>query len=395
MPSPWPPRPSLQAMLARSLNIFQRLKDEGSGYREGWTLLEKELVLEMEYTNWAVLSDRTISALAAYLLDLLVFVEKTFVADGEGGTEALTEGEAEGGAAAATQGDGTGPGRPSVPDKCRDGAPPEALDCAFAILDVVEKMMEARFLKCMGDELERPFDPVGSLHLYQTLVTALRLLVAVMQFEGYEPAPPVEKEKAKAKEGEEKRKGNRRPPPVPGSHGLALSRSESLSSSSLVLHGTHPSLSSPRNALAPKTFTFDDAAGESQVHTKSKANEPLQYLVTVLYLLSHTSVQTDVTAFWEAPDAIVEEQWSSRNFQALLACIGIVLGTVCPPLGFASPFLSYSHVLPIVSLVVPPDHGPERLFPCPACARQARTVSLTEPPSSSYFFSPRSYHLSH
>eukprot|EP00624_Nannochloropsis_granulata_P001354 evm.model.NODE_16562_length_22072_cov_23.092787.3 len=92
------------------------------------------------------------------------------------------------------------------------------------------------------------------------------------------------------------------------------------------MHGTHPSLSSPRNALAPKTFTFDDAAGKEQVHTKAKTYEPLQYLLTVFYLLSHTSIQTDATAFWDSPDVVIEELWAPRNLQALLACIGIVLG---------------------------------------------------------------------
>jgi len=92
------------------------------------------------------------------------------------------------------------------------------------------------------------------------------------------------------------------------------------------MHGTHPSLSSPRNVLAPKTFTFDDTAGKKQVHTKSKTYEPLQYLLTVFYLLSHTSVQTDATAFWYSADVVIEELWAPRNLQALLACIDIVLG---------------------------------------------------------------------
>ena len=121
-----------------------------------------------------------------------------------------------------------------------------------------------------GEDLDCPFDKDGSLNIYKSLVSALRLIVSAINHDGYNPLPrpthpPTKPPKAP------------RPP-----------------TSSSVLTGTpsHPSLSSPRNALAPKSFTFDDADGEEQVHTKRKAYEPLQYLLTVLYLLSHTSVQT-------------------------------------------------------------------------------------------------------
>jgi hypothetical protein len=353
-------------MLNRSLDIFRRVKTSGTTtYREGWTLLEKELVLEMEYTNWAVLSDGTITALCAYLLDLLTCIEKEFVEE-----EAGPAGGGAAAAAAAVKVPGLG--------KLREGAPPESLDCAFAALDVLEKMMEARFINFEGEDLERPFDREGSLSIYRALVSALRLIVAAINYEGYDPAPQeASQEEEKVEEKEVKRSGSsssinsssssssnssnsnsRRPPTVPttnsssssggGGNGLGrtFTRPASLSSSALVMQGTHPSLSSPRNALAPKTFTFDDAAGQEHVHTKSKTYEPLQYLLTVLYLLSHTSVQTDATAFWYSADVVIEELWAPRNLQALLACIGVVLGMYFHAF-FLSCFPSFPPSLPL------------------------------------------------
>lgn len=50
----------LQEMLERSTEIFSRVK---GGDLEAWAQLEKELVLEFEYTSWPILSDETLGRL--------------------------------------------------------------------------------------------------------------------------------------------------------------------------------------------------------------------------------------------------------------------------------------------------------------------------------------------
>lgn len=54
---------------------------------------------------------------------------------------------------------------------------------------------------------------------------------------------------------------------------------------------------------------------------QAKAYEPLQYLLTTLYLLSHTVVQTDATCFW----------WRSEQVSRFLACLS--LGMTERPMG--------------------------------------------------------------
>lgn len=140
-----------------------------------------------------------------------------------------------------------------VGEKLKAGAPAVALDCTFAALDVLEGMMEARFIKELGEDLDRPFDEEGSFNMYRALVVALRLLVAVISLDGYNPVQ---------KEGEEG-KGAK------GVAGRLLMGSPTTAKTPLA---EHPSLSSPRNLLAPKSFTFEDpeakASGGLMVHTK-------------------------------------------------------------------------------------------------------------------------------
>jgi hypothetical protein len=47
-------------MLERSHAIFERVR---GGEAEAWAELEKELVLEFEYTSWPILSDETLDRL--------------------------------------------------------------------------------------------------------------------------------------------------------------------------------------------------------------------------------------------------------------------------------------------------------------------------------------------
>ncbi len=47
-------------MLERSHAIFERVR---RGEAEAWAELEKELVLEFEYTSWPILSDETLNRL--------------------------------------------------------------------------------------------------------------------------------------------------------------------------------------------------------------------------------------------------------------------------------------------------------------------------------------------
>lgn len=131
--------------------------------------------------------------------------------------------------------------------KLKEGAPAVALDCTFAALDVLEGMLEARFIKELGEDLERPFDEEGSFGIYRSLVVALRLIVAVISLDGYNPV---------AEEGKGKGK-------------LPVGSPTTTATTPLA---KHPSLSSPRNLLAPKSFTFEDpeakANGGLMVHTK-------------------------------------------------------------------------------------------------------------------------------
>jgi hypothetical protein len=245
-----------------------------------------------------------------------LFVEKAFLGEeGEAGGNSGAEEDAAGG----------------MGEQLKEGAPAVALDCTFAALDVLEGMVEARFIKELGEDLERPFGEEGSLAIYRALVVALRLIVAVISLDGYNPvAGGDEEEEAGAGVGA----------------GAGASSSSKPPASSPTTAQTplaeHPSLSSPRNMLAPKSFTFEDpteGAGEGgrkgggagpalMVHTKAKAYEPLQYLLTTLYLLSHTAVQTDVTCFWWRPEAVIEELWAPRNLRALVASIELVMDKV-------------------------------------------------------------------
>ena len=103
-------------------------------------------MLEFEYTGWPVLSDATLTALSSYLLDLIHLVEETFVEEEEGN----------GGGGGGGEGGG---GHISL-GKLIPGAPAEALDCAFAALDVLEGMMEARFIQCIGPSSHPPTHPL-------------------------------------------------------------------------------------------------------------------------------------------------------------------------------------------------------------------------------------------
>lgn len=51
-------------MLERSTEIFARVQ---RGDAEAWAQLEKELVLEFEYTSWPILSDETLGKLTQVL----------------------------------------------------------------------------------------------------------------------------------------------------------------------------------------------------------------------------------------------------------------------------------------------------------------------------------------
>lgn len=73
----------------------------------------------------------------------------------------------------------------------------------------------------------------------------------------------------------------------------------------------------------------NDSSISPQKTPQAKAYEPLQYLLTTLYLLSHTAVQTDVTCFWWRPEAVIEELWAPRNLRALVASIELVMDKVC------------------------------------------------------------------
>lgn len=60
-----------QEMLARSAAIFERVR---RGEAEAWAELEKELVLEFEYTSWPILSDETLGKLTQVRLFFLLLV---------------------------------------------------------------------------------------------------------------------------------------------------------------------------------------------------------------------------------------------------------------------------------------------------------------------------------
>lgn len=166
-----------------------------------------------------------------FLLDVILAVETAFIGDDD--------------SAAAASPDAM------VGEKLKEGAPAVALDCTFAALDVLEGMMEARFIKELGEDLDRPFDEEGSFNIYRALAVALRLLVAVISLDGYNPL---------LKEGEGGFKGKR---------GKLVGSPMPTAQTPLA---EHPSLSSPRNLLAPKSFTFEDpeakASGGLMVHTK-------------------------------------------------------------------------------------------------------------------------------
>ncbi len=247
------------------------------------------------------LNQSSLSTTTQFLLDVILAADTAFV--GEEGLEAEAGGMGE---------------------KLKEGAPAVALDCTFAALDVLEGMVVARFIKELGEDLERPFDEEGSLAIYRALVVALRLIVAVISLDGYDPA---------ASSGGDGGKGGDGGGAGGDGKGKPAGSPPTTAQTPLV---KHPSLSSPRNLLAPKSFTFEDPedkgkAGGAQrlmVHTKAKAYEPLQYLLTTLYLLSHTAVQTDVTCFWWRPDAVIDELWAPRNLRALIASIELVMDKV-------------------------------------------------------------------
>jgi hypothetical protein len=74
-----------------------------------------------------------------------------------------------------------------------------------------------------------------------------------------------------------------------------------------------------------KTFTVTDDLGMQSVLHKSHAYEPLQYLLTVLNLLSYTPVQTDCTCFWWDSETVLEEIWCEDNMKLLLRCVEVAL----------------------------------------------------------------------
>lgn len=154
-----------------------------------------------------------------------------------------------------------------------EGINPQAIDCAFAAIDVLEGMLETRFILNVGEQLDKPFDEKGSLTIFRALVLSLRLVVSLLE---------------------------------PGS-GL-----------------------SAKSDARVKTFTVTDDAGMQSVLHKSHAYEPLQYLLTVLNLLSYTPVQTDRTCFWWDSEVVLQEIWSEENMKLLLRCIEVALEHVRP-----------------------------------------------------------------
>jgi hypothetical protein len=107
------------------------------------------------------------------------------------------------------------------------------LDCSFAALDVLESIMDTRFIANLGENLERPFDQPTSLCLYQTLVASLRLM------------------------------------------GLL---NEATLSGVFTVRGE------------PREFVVTDEGAET-VLRKTRIYDPVQYLLTVMTLLSYTAVQ--------------------------------------------------------------------------------------------------------
>ena len=156
-----------------------------------------------------------------------------------------------------------------------------AVDCAYAAIDVFEGMMEARFIKYLGEDLERPFDAEGSMTIFRSLMIALQLVVVVL--------------------------------------------SKNIKNEAVVVgNGAEDSI--PPLAPHEKFFTLVDEEGRES--TTSKQYDPLQYLLTVLYLLSHTAVQTDMTCFWWDSEKVIEELWSAANLKILLQAIECAMDRV-------------------------------------------------------------------
>ena len=163
----------------------------------------------------------------------------------------------------------------------------EALDCVYAAIDVIESIMEERFIRNLGPALERPFDQTASVALFESLALCLHFLVAAIR-----PLPRAGRPTADSNDD------NTIPP------------------------------TEERPIIPPKSFTILDEKGTESVIWKSRGYDPLQYLLVVLYLMSHTSIQTDVTCFWWDPKTIIEVVWKEENLRALLKVIDLAMEKV-------------------------------------------------------------------
>jgi len=162
-----------------------------------------------------------------------------------------------------------------------------AIDCVYAAIDVMESAMEARFIRNLGPALERPFDQITSVALYESMAMCLHFLIATIR---------------------------------------PLQRSGTPTEGNVDDNTVPPNCERPM--VPPKNFTIVDDKGVESVIWKSRGYDPLQYLLVILYLLSHTPIQTDVTCFWWDPNTIIEVVWKEENLRALFDVMDLALDKV-------------------------------------------------------------------